>query len=761
MEQIRGVVERITYANEEKGYSVIKINVKNYNDLVTVVGNMASVSVGTVVTVKGEWGHNPKYGRQFNVSSWEESVPATVYGIEKYLGSGLIKGIGPKFAKLIVSKFGENTIDIIEQEPDRLIEVGNIGKKRVAMIKKTWQEQKEIKNIMLFLQEYGVSTAFGYRIYKTYGDKSIETVKNNPYKLADDIWGVGYKTADSIAMKLGIEKESYNRCRSGIFYVINRFADESGHCYVPLDELCQKCVEMLEIEDTKIIMTIDSLIKDKELFKETISEKNERYEIEEVRIYLPPFYYSEIGVAQRLSALIADEQNTVIPQDNAKKLLNNLINMQRSQGIVYDEVQIEAVKMAVSSKVFVLTGGPGTGKTTITKAIIEIFKNAGKKVLLAAPTGRAAKRMSETCLMESKTIHRLLESKPPEGFSRNADNPIEGDVLILDESSMIDIILMYNLLKAVPDSMTVIFVGDVDQLPSVGAGNVLKDIIDSGVVPLLRLTRIFRQALGSKIVTNAHKINEGKMPDLKGGQDSDFFFIQTYPENQSDEEKDANSTNYQEETVKQIVQLCAERLPKYYKANPLTDIQILTPMRRSETGSDNLNRVLQHVLNPGDIMLRRGATEYRLNDKVMQIKNNYEKQVYNGDIGYICNVNVTDKTLSVNYDGNIVEYDILELDELVLSYAITIHKSQGGEFPIVVMPFSFSHYMMLSRNLLYTAVTRAKKTVVILGDKNAVYRAVRNNDSRKRNTMLAERLREKINQSVKKQVVVDKTTTNL
>ena len=726
MERLRGVVERITYASEEKGYSVIKIAVKNYGDLVTVVGNMASVSVGTVVTVSGEWTHNPKYGRQFNAESWEESVPATVYGIEKYLGSGLVKGIGPKFAKLIVQKFGAQTLEIIEGAPDKLIEVENIGQKRVAMIKKAWSEQKEIKNVMLFLQEYGVSTAFGYRIYKAYGELSIETVKNNPYKLADDIWGVGFKTADGIAAKLGMEKESFERCRSGIFYALNRLADDSGHCYVPLDELCKKCAEMLEIEESKIVMSVDHLVQAKELYREKIKESD--------NIYLLPFYYSEIGTAKRLASIILNRQDNVIPPENAKKLLNELIDMQKRQGIIYDEIQIEAVKAAVASKVFVLTGGPGTGKTTITKAIIQIFLNADKTVLLAAPTGRAAKRMSEACGMESKTIHRLLESKPPDGFGRDAENPLEGDVLILDETSMIDIVLMYNLLKAIPDAMTLIFVGDVDQLPSVGAGNVLGDVINSGCVPVVRLTHIFRQAANSRIVTNAHKINAGKMPDLSGGKDSDFFFIQTV----QDKENDPG------DIVKQIVELCSSRLPKYYKFDPVSDIQVLTPMKRSETGSDNLNRVLQDALNKNTPALRRGATEYRLKDKVMQIKNNYEKQIYNGDIGYICAIDQTDKTLSVNFDGNIVEYDILELDELVLSYAITIHKSQGGEFPAVVMPFSFSHFVMLGRNLLYTAVTRAKKAVVMIGDAKAVSYAAKNNDSHKRNTTLAERLREKI-----------------
>ena len=711
MEKIRGVVERITYADEDKGYSVIKIAVKGYSDLVTVVGNMASVSVGTVITADGEWTLNPKFGRQFNASAWEESVPATVYGIEKYLGSGLIKGIGPKYAKLIVSKFGEKTIEVIEETPDELINVPGIGKKRVSMIKKAWQEQREVRNIMVFLQEHGVSTAFGYRLYKTYGNETIAKIKSNPYQMADDIWGVGFKTADKVAMKLGIDKESYDRCRSGIFYVLNRFADE-GHCYVYFNDLTAKSVEMLEIEESKIIMTADHLLKEKELFKEA-----------DDAIYLPVFYYAETGTARRLKAVMNHTNRNSIA--DADILLEKL---QRADNMEYDEVQLEAVKLAVSSKVFILTGGPGTGKTTITKAIIRLFTQSGKSVLLAAPTGRAAKRMSETCGMEAKTIHRLLESKPPEGFGRDEENPLEGDVLILDEASMIDILLMYSLFKAVPNTMTVVFVGDIDQLPPVGAGNVLRDAIDSEAIPVMRLTRIFRQAAGSRIITNAHKINKGVMPDLKGGRQSDFFFSEC--ENPVD-------------TATQIVELCADRLPRYYGVNSVSDIQVLTPMRRGETGADNLNRLLQAALNKSTLSLKRGATEYKFGDKVMQIKNNYEKQIYNGDIGLICGVDLIDKSLSVDFDGNIIEYDILELDELVLSYAVTIHKSQGGEFPIVVMPFSFSHYVMLCRNLLYTGVTRAKKAAVMLGESKAIAYAVRNNDAVKRNTMLADRLKEK------------------
>ena len=676
------------------------------------MGNMASVSVGAVVAVTGTWTHNAKYGRQFSVSTWEESIPATVYGIEKYLGSGLIKGIGPKFAKEIVKLFGENTIEVIEKEPHRLIEVPKIGKKRVDMITKAMEQTREVKNIMVFLQEHNVSTAFGYRIFKVYGDRSISVIKENPYKLADDVWGIGFKTADQIASKLGMEKESFDRLRAGMFYTLNQFA-EDGHCYATRTELSEKSAEILEIEQGKIASTIETLITNRDLILAMPDN-----------IYLPPFYYSEVGVARRIKEILtAMNQNAISDFDKA------IAELQDKSAIQYDDVQIQAIKLATSSKFCVITGGPGTGKTTTTKAIIDLFKLSGRKILLAAPTGRAAKRMSEATGKESKTIHRLLESKPPEGFGKNADNPLDGDILVLDECSMVDVLLMYNTLKAVPNTMTVILVGDIDQLPAVGAGNILGDIIESGAVPVVRLTRIFRQAMGSKIITNAHKINNGNIPDLSGGKNSDFFFI-------SIEDGD------KERVVNEIVSLCSERLPTYYKVNPISDIQVLTPMRRGDSGADNLNKLLQATLNKDNkICLRRGATEYRTGDKVMQVKNNYDKDIFNGDIGVISSVNIEDKSLVVNFDGRQVEYDILELDELVLSYAITVHRSQGGEFPIVVIPFTMSHFIMLQRNLLYTGVTRAKRVVVIVGEKRAVAYAVKNAISGKRNTMLAEQLR--------------------
>jgi len=601
---------------------------------------------------------------------------------------------------------------VIEKEPHRLLEVPKIGEKRVDSIKKAWTEQKEVKNIMIFLQEHGVSTAFGYRIYKVYGNMSIQIVKENPYKLADDVWGMGFKTADMIATKLGMDKESFNRCRAGLFYVLNQFAND-GHCFAPFDELVDKSVEILDIERPKLHITLDSLTKTNELIKE-----------QESSIYLPPFFHSEIGIVRRIRKIVKTENPNIIANIDTA-----LANLQDKTNIRYDNVQIEAIKLAVRSKFCVITGSPGTGKTTTTKAIIDLFSLAGRKVLLTAPTGRAAKRMSEATGMEAKTIHRTLESAPPEGFAKDADNPLEGDVIVIDESSMIDVLLMYNLLKAIPNTMTVIMVGDIDQLPAVGAGNVLGDIIDSSTVPVIQLTRIFRQAMGSIIITNAHKINSGKIPDLSGGKESDFFFVEMPAGNKAD-------------IVNKIVSLCSTRLPNFYKVDPIADIQVLTPMRRGETGADNLNKMLQATLNKNTRSLRRGATEYRISDKVMQLKNNYEKMTFNGDIGVISSINTENRTLCVNFDGRDVDYDILELDKLVLSYAITIHKSQGDEFPIVVMPFTMSHFIMLQRNLLYTGVTRAKKAVVLVGEKKAVVYATRNITSSRRNTMLSERLKQ-------------------
>lgn len=710
MEHLRCVVERITYQNADNGYTVLKCAVKNYSDLVTVVGTMPDTHVGSVLSLEGMWKMDAKYGRQFLVEKFEETLPATVYGIEKYLGSGLVKGVGPKFAKRIVEKFGKDTLDIIEETPDELLKVSGIGKVRVDRIKTSWQEQKEIKNIMLFLQSHEVSTSHATKIFKTYGSESIAIVKENPYRLADDIWGIGFKTADSIAQKMGIDKGKFVRLRSGIFYTLNKLA-EAGHCYTTREQLTGRAKELLEVEEPELEITLDEMIRTNDVIRDEAEDRE--------AIYLPPYYFSESGCAKRLLRLMSCGKKK---SEDTEEILKKVA---ASSEITYDEIQWQAVKTAVSSKVMVLTGGPGTGKTTTTLGIISAYKQAGCQIILAAPTGRAAKRMSEATGMEAKTIHRLLEYKPPEGYQKNEEHPLEGDVLILDECSMIDIMLMYNLLKALPQQMSLILVGDIDQLPSVGAGNVLRDIIDSGCVPVVRLTRIFRQAQGSRIIMNAHRINRGEGIDMRGGKDADFFFAT----------KESN-----QEVVDTIVQYCKTNLPRYYHVDPLQDIQVLTPMQRGECGAVNLNQVLQEAMNPSKIFLRRGGTQYRLKDKVMQIRNDYDKEVFNGDIGTITKVDVEERELTVLFDEREVVYDVTELDELALAYAVTIHKSQGSEYPIVVMPFTMSHFVMLQRNLLYTGVTRAKKILVLVGEKKAVYYAIKNETTTGRNTCLARRL---------------------
>ena len=701
MDKLRCVVERITYENEVNGYTIIKVRAKSYNDLVTVVGNMSSVTVGSVLSLQGEWKMDSKYGRQFVAAAWEETLPATVFGIEKYLGGGLVKGIGPKFAKRIVELFQEDTLRIIEDEPGRLLEVEGIGSRRVEMIKKAWQEQNEIKNIMIFLQDHGVSAALATKIYKQYGNDSVAVVRENPYRLADDIWGVGFKTADTLAAKMGIDKDSFIRCRSGILYTLGELSNE-GHCYAEQEQLVKTAVELLGIDEAKIAETLEYMRAEKDVITEDDSN------------YLPPLFFCEQGAARRVQEIMAAPR--------AKR-----INIREvSSDLRYDAAQLEAIQCAADAKFMTLTGGPGTGKTTVTKGIIRLFELNGFQILLAAPTGRAAKRMTETTGKPAKTIHRLLEYKPPQGYQKNEDAQLEGDVLIVDEASMIDIVLMYNLLKAVPPHMTVILVGDIDQLPSVGPGNVLRDIIDSGVVPVVRLTKIFRQAAGSMIIQNAHRINRGDFPVLNSGRQSDFFYM---------EGENAALPDL-------IVELCSKRLPCAYRADPIRDIQVLCPMQRGDTGAANLNAVLQEALNKSHLSLRRGGVEYRLGDKIMQIRNNYDKDIFNGDIGSVTKIDIEERTLEVTFDGRPVLYELSETDELVLAYACTIHKSQGSEYPIVVMPLTMSHYVMLERNLLYTGITRAKKVLILLGEKRAIAMAVKNNNVTRRNTRLAERLRD-------------------
>ena len=722
-------MERITYQNPENGYTVLKCAVKSYKELVTVIGSLLDVNVGSVLLIYGNWKVDSRYGRQFAAESWEETLPATVFGIEKYLGSGLIKGVGPKYAKKIVAQFGIETLEVIETDISRLQEVDGIGKKRIKMIRDSWERQKEIKNVMLFLQDHGVNTSFAAKIYRQYGNESLDKMKENPFQMADDIWGIGFKTADGIAQKLGFAKEAYVRLRSGIMYTLSNLADE-GHVFAYQEQLIAKAAELLEAEESSIVMTLDQMIMDKDLICETVDYNTDQAEMK--AIYLPAFYYAEAGVAGKLKRLAqapAADRLWHALMDARQKTGNESLSIdvskiQEKVHMEYDEIQADAIRKAAVSKVMVLTGGPGTGKTTTTQGIIAAYRSFGLKILLAAPTGRAAKRMTEATGLEAKTIHRLLECKPPEGYQKNENNPLEGDVLIIDECSMIDMILMNALLKAIPEGMRLILVGDIDQLPSVGAGNVLRDIIDSGVFPVVRLTRIFRQAQSSRIIMNAHAINEGKFPDISNGKNTDFFYI---------EKEDP------EEAVQEIVRLVKNNLPRYYKT-PWNHIQVLTPMQKGIVGAANLNLALQEALNSQGDGLRRGGYLFRAGDKVMQIRNNYEKEIFNGDIGTVESVDLQERMLKVNFDQHIIEYEASELDELVHAYATTIHKAQGSEYPIVVMPVLMNHYVMLQRNLIYTGITRAKKVLVIVGTRKALSYAVRNVTVTKRNTFLKERL---------------------
>ncbi len=714
MEQLRCVVERTTYQSSETGFAVLQCRVKGYQDLVPVVGNMPEVYPGTVLNLEGFWKMDARYGRQFSVTRFEETLPATVLGIEKYLASGLIKGIGPKFAHLIVSTFGKETLEIIETEPDKLLQVRGLGKVRVERIKKSWDDQKEIKNLMLFLQSHGISTAHATRIYRKYEKDSLDIIKENPYRLADEIWGIGFKTADGIASKLGFEHDRYERLRAGLLYTLNQLSNE-GHCYATANQLIAAGAKLLEVDEQLLGPTIRRMITDEDV----IVEREKQFgQGEELPIYLPAFYHAEVGVSGMMRGHRSPPRE---PSQEQRELVSQI---EQEISMEYDNVQRDAILAAINSDVLILTGGPGTGKTTTTLGIIKALAAKGWDVLLAAPTGRAAKRLSETTKMEAKTIHRLLEYNPLEGYQRDEDNPLEGDVLIVDECSMIDIMLMFHLLRAVPEGMSLILVGDVDQLPSVGAGNVLRDIIDSGVFPVVRLTKIFRQAQASRIITNAHRINQGKYPDISNGKQTDFFYI---------ENKDP------EKVAEEIVNLVSNRLPKAYRVPPQS-IQVLAPMRRGVVGTANLNQLLQAAVNPHATGIRRGETIYRENDKVMQIVNNYDKVVFNGDIGFIREIDLEENALYVEFDERLVKYDAIELNELVLAYATTIHKAQGSEYPIVVMPLLMSHYMMLQRNLLYTGVTRAKKVFILIGEKKALSFAVRNMTVSKRNTLLRQRL---------------------
>ncbi|MBW2622701.1 MAG: ATP-dependent RecD-like DNA helicase, partial [Deltaproteobacteria bacterium] len=660
----------------------------------------------------------------FKVVSSETKTPASLQGLEKYLGSGLIKGIGPVMAERIVKKFGLETLSVIGDTSRRLVEVEGIGSKRAAMIKRAWQEQKETREVMIFLQSHGVGASFAAKIFKRYGQLSIHAVRTNPYRLAVEIDGIGFATADAIAENLGYTKDSKVRVEAGILYVLNLLAEEGHVCY-PARPLVQKCQETLGVGRELVQEVLQTLSSRRDIIIENIEGAPGGENQGEI-VYLSAFHVTETGIAHKLKQLLdAPKAIREIDKDRAVEWVQRRLNIQLAKK------QIEAVKGAAESKILVITGGPGTGKTTLIEAIISIFHQIGVTIQMAAPTGRAAKRMAEATGFEARTIHRLLEFNYMKGgFQRTEKRPLESELVIVDEASMIDAALMYHLLKAMSPGATFILVGDVNQLPSVGAGNVLNDIISSGVVPVIELNEIFRQAEMSSIVTNAHRINSGLMPDLKpqGNELEDFYFIE-----QDDPE----------EVLKIIIDLVRERIPDRFRYDTMEDIQVLAPMHRGVVGTANLNKKLQEVLNPGQAGLTRAGMSIRVGDKVMQIRNNYDKEVYNGDIGRIIKIDHELQRLLIAFEGRGIHYDYSDLDQIVLAYAITIHKSQGSEYPAVIVPLLTQHYVLLQRNLIYTAVTRGRKLVVVVGSKKALALAVRNDRTRKRYTFLAHRLSHK------------------
>jgi len=714
--ELQGLLEHITYFNEETGYAIVKVKVPGQKELVACVGNLLRPTPGEVVVMRGEWTNHEKYGRQFKIISCETKTPASVYGIQKYLGSGLIKGIGPVMAKRIVGKFGKKTLDVIEHDIEKIKEIPGIGEGRIAMIRKAWDDQKEIRTVMLFLQTHGVSAGFAVKIFKQYGKEAVRIVQDNPYRLAADIFGIGFVTADKIAEKLGFPKESLVRAEAGLIYVLNQLADQ-GHVYAPQPVLVQEAMNILGVEAGLIEAALENLASSKMIVAEDREDPSRR------AVYGLPFYLAENQTAARLRALIAaPKQIRKIDTDKA------LAWVQEKLAITLAEKQLAAVRTAIENKVMIITGGPGTGKTTIINAILKIYGTVQTKVLLAAPTGRAAKKMAEATGWEARTIHRLLEFSPLQGgFQKHEHSPLDCDILIIDEASMIDITLMHHLLKAVPLRTTLILVGDVNQLPSVGPGNVLKDFIDAGVAPVVELTEIFRQARTSSIIVNAHRINQGLLPETETapGALSDFYFI-----HKEDPEK----------VLATVLTMVKERIPKRFHLHAVNDIQVLSPMNRGVVGVTNLNAELQKALNPGADEVSRGGYVFRNHDKVMQIRNNYEKEVFNGDIGRIFHIDREGQELKVHFDDRFVTYDFSELDELVPAYAVTVHKSQGSEYPAVVIPVLTQHYMMLQRNLIYTAITRGRKLVVLIGTKKALAIAVKNNKQQQRYSLLKERL---------------------
>ncbi len=720
---LQGSVERIIFHNADNGFTILRILPRSdahenapKADPYVAKGYVLNPQAGVLVRMEGTWVHDARYGRQFQMHMCDEVLPASTEGIRLYLGSGLIKGVGEVVAGKIVEKFGEDTIRILDEEPEKILSVPKIGKKKLSSIIQGWAEHRGVRDLMMFLQPYGITANLAVRIYKHYGPEALEIVKQNPYRLAMDVRGIGFVSADNAAQKLGFSKDNALRAQAGVLYTLDK-CNEKGHVYMPRDALLTLTSDELEISYDLVENALAELEAEERIVHEELGG--------EEGIFLQKFFHYESKTAFYLKRLLASPKSVHFENaaDTVKSVLAQL-------PLALAEAQEKAIHTAATSKLMVLTGGPGTGKTTIIKAIIDAFHSVDAKILLAAPTGRAAKRMSEATNREAKTIHRLLEFNPGEdGFARNEDNPLACSLLIIDEASMMDIFLFYHLLKATPLGATMIFVGDVHQLPSVGPGNVLNDIIASQGLPVVELTEIFRQSSHSKIVYNAHLINKGQVPNLESSKErlSDFYFIHA-----KDPESVANL----------IVSLVTERVPQRFGYDAVNDIQVLVPMHRGEAGSENLNKRLQEVLIASNApSIQRGKKVFRLGDKVMQTRNNYEKDVFNGDIGTVILLDGKDRTLTVRIDDRNIPYEFDELDDIVPAYAISIHKSQGSEYPVVIIPLLMQHYMLLQRNLVYTGVTRGKKLVILVGESRALKMAIANNNTVKRHTRLQERLR--------------------
>jgi exodeoxyribonuclease V alpha subunit len=716
-ERLSGSIERVTFHNPETGWAVLRVQPRGRRGLVTVVGALSSVTAGEQIEAVGAWMHDPQHGEQFKAEELRCVPPSTVEGIEKYLGSGLVKGIGPVYAKKIVAAFGERTLRVIDESPAFLKEVKGIGARRIQLIRESWREQKAVRDIMVFLQSHGLGTARAVRIYKTYGDQAVEVVRANPYRLATDIWGVGFKTADELGKRLGIDPASVLRARAALRFVLQQ-ASKEGHVGYPEAGAVEETVRLTENEVPHAVVreAIDQERKEGEVIREPGDG--------EPWLYLKPLFLAELNLARCLRKLSAGD-HPLPPFDLGPALRS----VEATMGLELAATQREAIRASAREKVLVVTGGPGVGKTTIVRGILEVFAGRGMRCALCAPTGRAAKRLTETTGREARTIHRLLEADPAlGGFKRNAVNPLDLDLLVVDEASMVDVALMYQLVRSVPRRACLVLVGDVDQLPSVGPGTVLADLIGSRTVPVVRLTEIFRQAGQSWIVRAAHAIRIGEVPQpAPAGGQGDFYFV----------EADEPAT-----AVERILTMVRQRIPNRFGLDALRDVQVLTPMKGGELGALHLNRRLQEELNPpaGGPEVERFGTRFRVGDKVLQTQNNYTKDVFNGDIGVVRSVHEAERELVVEYDGRGVSYDFGELDELTLAYALTVHKSQGSEYLAVVIPLHTQHFKMLQRNLIYTGVTRGRKLVVLVGSRRALELAVRNQDTTRRCSMLRARL---------------------